>query len=244
MTSTETDHGREEDQIEGQAQVRVSCAAPGTLPGGAQRIEAEDPSADHPGSPDRAGKPSEGIRDESGWGDTGVTYRPIPSRPGYFAGSDGSIWSHKRNPPIKRKPGLTGKGGSRAYICFSTGDMIQVPHLVLEAFIGPRPEGKECCHDNGNPIDNRIVNLRWDTHASNMQDKSRHGTETVGERHPRSSMTDAIVRKIIALSETIPVQAEIARQLGLSMSAVHKVLAGYTWTHVTGLSRKKSGNKK
>lgn len=47
--------------------------------------------------------------------------------------------------------------------------------LVLEAFVGPRPEGMETLHGNGVPGDNRLGNLRWGTHAENAQDTLRHG---------------------------------------------------------------------
>lgn len=50
--------------------------------------------------------------------------------------------------------------------------------LVLEAFVGPRPEGTEGCHWNGDRTDNRIHNIRWDTPAGNAADKVRHGTTT------------------------------------------------------------------
>ena len=45
---------------------------------------------------------------------------------------------------------------------------VLVHHLVLEAFVGPRPEGKECNHKNGVPSDNTLGNLEWVTHAENM----------------------------------------------------------------------------
>src|SRR5699024_9726058 len=48
--------------------------------------------------------------------------------------------------------------------------------LVLETFTGPRPEGLEARHLNGNPGDNRVGNLEWNTHSVNMLDKARHGT--------------------------------------------------------------------
>jgi hypothetical protein len=48
--------------------------------------------------------------------------------------------------------------------------------LVAEAFIGPRPPGLEVCHNNNDQDDNRPINLRWDTHRSNMQDKAIFGT--------------------------------------------------------------------
>lgn len=51
-----------------------------------------------------------------------------------------------------------------------------VHHLVLMTFVGPMPEGLEGCHGNGDPTDNRLVNLRWGTRSSNVEDAVRHGT--------------------------------------------------------------------
>lgn len=48
--------------------------------------------------------------------------------------------------------------------------------LVLEAFVGPCPEGLEACHNNGDHADNTLGNLRWDTRSENAKDKTRHGT--------------------------------------------------------------------
>lgn len=53
-----------------------------------------------------------------------------------------------------------------------------VHHLVLEAFVGPRPEGTEGCHFDGDATNNQIDNLRWDTHLANEADKARHGTHS------------------------------------------------------------------
>lgn len=49
--------------------------------------------------------------------------------------------------------------------------------MVALAFLGPRPEGLDVCHNNGNPTDNRVENLRYDTKSSNMYDKQKHGTD-------------------------------------------------------------------
>src|SRR5262245_15574121 len=38
-----------------------------------------------------------------------------------------------------------------------------VHHLVLEAFVGPRPSGMEARHLNDDPSDNRLVNLAYGT---------------------------------------------------------------------------------
>lgn len=52
-----------------------------------------------------------------------------------------------------------------------------VAHLVLEAFIGPRPAGMEACHNDGDPRNNAVGNLRWDTASANRRDQATHGTD-------------------------------------------------------------------
>lgn len=50
-----------------------------------------------------------------------------------------------------------------------------VHRLVAVAFLGSPPEGTEVCHNDGDASNNRVTNLRWDTHASNMLDAIRDG---------------------------------------------------------------------
>lgn len=58
-----------------------------------------------------------------------------------------------------------------------------VYHLVLAAFVGPRPEGSECLHWDDNPNNNAVENLRWGTRTENMQDMSRNGNGNAGITH-------------------------------------------------------------
>ncbi len=54
-----------------------------------------------------------------------------------------------------------------------------IHQLVMETFVGPRiGEFPDCCHWDGDPLNNRLENLRWDTHSNNEADKERHGTQT------------------------------------------------------------------
>jgi len=50
-----------------------------------------------------------------------------------------------------------------------------VHRLVLEAFVGPCPEGMQGCHNDGDCTNNHVSNLRWDTPLENNLDKIRHG---------------------------------------------------------------------
>lgn len=57
-----------------------------------------------------------------------------------------------------------------------------VHHLVLEAFVAPRPAGLDGCHWNDNPQDNRPENLRWDTRSANILDSVRNGTHSLANK--------------------------------------------------------------
>lgn len=57
-----------------------------------------------------------------------------------------------------------------------------VHSLVMAAFVGPRPVGMETCHNNGDPDDNRLANLRYDTISENRLDIVRHGRSQAANR--------------------------------------------------------------
>lgn len=52
----------------------------------------------------------------------------------------------------------------------------RIAPLVLAAFVGPRPEGADACHDDGVAANDCLSNLRWDTRSSNSLDAVRHKT--------------------------------------------------------------------
>lgn len=100
--------------------------------------------------------------------------RAVPGRPG--------VLIVKRDRMLTPMPSRSGhlsvalcRDGRRSYM--------KVHRAVLLAFVGPCPDGMEGCHNDGDPTNNRLANLRWDTHASNMVDKVTHG------RHPFASQT-------------------------------------------------------
>jgi hypothetical protein len=115
-------------------------------------------------------------------------WAPIPGFDGYEASDLGRIRSVDRTVETVRGPWrLKGRvlkpviehtrpDYKRATVHLGKSPTLRVATLVLLAFVGPAPEGTECCHNNGNSLDNRLSNLRWDTHGENILDQVRHGT--------------------------------------------------------------------
>jgi len=122
----------------------------------------------------------------------------------------------KQNPTCYRHCRLKSNGGKAKTMRCAT--------LVLLAFIGPPPNGHECCHNNGNSLDDRLENLRWDTRANNNRDKIVHGTTSHAgskRRHPIE-----IVRRALELRQVGKSISETARDTGLSKSYVSRISQG------------------
>ena len=69
--------------------------------------------------------------------------------------------------------------GGYPRVCLSAHgkDKVRYVHsLVAETFIGTRPDGMEVCHNDGDPTNNHVDNLRYGTPSENELDKVRHGT--------------------------------------------------------------------
>lgn len=106
-------------------------------------------------------------------------------------------------------------------------------HIVMcEAFHGPKPEGHEVRHLNGNPSDNTLSNLKWGTKKENMADKNLHGTHNKGERSATAKLTESIVREIREkLSEkTYRGQlADLGREYGISWRTIWDIREQRSW---------------
>src|SRR5690554_6644093 len=76
------------------------------------------------------------------------------------------------------RPDARPSGHLRVTLCRdSTTQRFWVHRLVLSAFVGPRQAGMEGCHNDGDPTNNAVSNLRWDTKTANAQDRRKHGTD-------------------------------------------------------------------
>lgn len=107
-------------------------------------------------------------------------WRPVPGFEDYYWISDrGQIFTQPRKGSVGGFIKIQrSTNGYPAYTFWGYGRVrTRAIHILMaEAFIGPRPEGMEVRHLNGDKTDNRLENLAYGTHSENMLDTVRHGT--------------------------------------------------------------------
>lgn len=117
-----------------------------------------------------------------------------------------------------------------------------VCHIVLEAFVGPRPPGHEACHfPDINPANNAVSNLRWDTSAANKEDSRKHGTLPLGERKYQAKIKDEEVPKIFKRLYEGEHNIEVAESYGVHVRVISDIRNGLTYKHVECEYRGKVG---
>jgi len=165
--------------------------------------------------------------------------REIPNYPGYFVTIDGKVWSTRTNKGHScRWLKLKKLNKGHLYVRLNHKHNMKLVHrLVLETFIGPCPDGMECCHYDGNPENNKLSNLRWDTHSNNQKDKVRHGRwknpTQKGEKHPRAKLTkkDVMWIRNKYYGGTYS-QRKLAKMFGIGKTTVAHIVNKDSWKHI------------
>lgn len=114
-----------------------------------------------------------------------------------------------------------------------------VSRLIMAAFIGLCPTNMECCHNDGNPENNHISNLRYDTHKNNMSDMKLHGTFSTPPIHFGSNNTNSVLNQkcIIKIRQLLmngTKVAEIAKMFGVHITTIYRIKSKELWSHVHG----------
>lgn len=169
------------------------------------------------------------------------TLSPIPGCHGYFAGSDGSIWSSMpgRGGRYKSlhvlKPNRD-KGGYLQVVLYigeeRTKRRYAVQRLVAVAFLGLCPDGMVTRHRNGNQLDNRPENIRYGTQAENIADKVTHGTMARGERNGNAKLTDAQAAEILRRVRAGEAGGVLAKEFGVDRNTVGLLKNGRSRRHL------------
>ena len=114
-----------------------------------------------------------------------TAWMPVVGYEGLYQVSDsGQLKTRDRRGEWVYKALSTDKNGYKRVTLSKFGEKRNrlVHHLVLEAFVGPRPEGAECRHLHGDPGDNRLKNIAWGTSSENSFDVVRHGNHHAAKK--------------------------------------------------------------
>lgn len=103
-----------------------------------------------------------------------------------------------------------------------------VHHLVAVAFIGPRPAGLQVCHNDGDPANCAVLNLRYDTRKANEADKKKHGRFDYQRGRPSRLSAEAV--QAIRLDSRR--HKAIAKDWGLDRSYVSSIKRGASCAHM------------
>ena len=102
-----------------------------------------------------------------------------------------------------------------------------VHRLVLSTFLEVCPPEKECCHNDGDPTNNCLSNLRWDSHSNNILDCRYH---SVGKGRPVERSDGVVFHNKTHASENTPG----AYQSNISKCCLgqRNQSGGYRWKYV------------
>lgn len=167
-------------------------------------------------------------------------YRIVSGFSQYRIGDDGSLWrfswdrnEHGRWKQIKPTP-MKGHGYLRVYLGNNGKRQrtVFVHVLVLEAFVGPCPKGKETCHWDDDPSNNRLGNIRWGTRLENAADRIRRGRVPMGSNHARTKFVDGDIYRIRKLHKEGGRVTDLAREYAVTTGCITSILQRWTWKHI------------
>lgn len=168
------------------------------------------------------------------------TWKPVVEFPEHYLVSDhGRVRSITRKDSRGilfegrlRKQSLTGPG-------YKTGDAYMsvmvsvngtrfrrlVHRMVLEAFIGPPPDGHVCNHKDGNKTNNHVSNLEWVTRLRNLE----HAIEVLGKSPRHLTLSDADAEEILRLRQAGITCRTLSQQFGVSPATIERRTKQLGW---------------
>lgn len=158
----------------------------------------------------------------------GHAFAPVPGFDGFWITDDGRVmYEISGTYRLSKYAGVDKHGYLMAYIDYKK---VPVHRLLLLAFkYDSYFEGAIVRHLDDNPENISLDNLVWGTYAENAEDRIRNGRVRRGERHPKSKLTRAKVRKIRELGESDLTHKEIAARFGITSSTVGAIIHRRSW---------------
>lgn len=168
----------------------------------------------------------------------------LPKYPGYHVTKDGRVFSrrkkygaktlemedfwleksisyNKAGYPITSMTPIDGKAGAK-----------QIHHLVALAYLGERPVGYYVCHNDGNKVNNNLLNLRYGTPKSNSDDRDSHGKTLKGEKAISAVIKEKDIPEIFKMACEGIMAKDIAKKFNVTAPTIGQILRRGKWKHV------------
>ena len=159
--------------------------------------------------------------------------RPYHLDSKYLVSDKGFVVSLKYNKRRSLSRQIDSLGYYRVIICINGKPRTKRIHtMVLETFVGPRPDELECRHLDGNSLNNNLSNLKWGTRKENSEDTQKHNGPRIGSNNPSVKLTDEMVIEIKQLLESGKKQAELAAKYGVTISTISSINLKTSWRHI------------
>ncbi len=112
-----------------------------------------------------------------------------------------------------------------------------IARLVTEAFLGPRPAGRQRNHKNGDKSDNSVENLEYISPSQNVRHALALGLKTLpdnrGSRNGSAKLSEEDIPEILRLLQDPDAsRSTIAKTYGVKNSAIGAIERGTAWKHI------------
>ena len=169
-------------------------------------------------------------------------WKPIKGFPDYQVSEKGRVKSLKFGNEKILKSGINGSGYLTVDF-FNEGKKQRklIHRLVSEAFLENPEEKQEVNHKNGIKRDNHIQNLEWVTRSENLKHAFKTGLiSNKGINNPGSKLSTNDVFQILNDLNVGFLQREIAARYNVARTTITQIKTGQNWSHLTGITYKKS----
>jgi len=167
-------------------------------------------------------------------------WREVNGYPKYEISNFGRLCSYQANPghPVGRLlRGTVDDDSRRIYGLYNDKGMkrLRASRLVADAFIEKPKDARRILviHNDGNPLNNHVSNLRWGSHKENSVDAVKHGTALKGEKCNGAKLTKEDVKAIRARYEiTAITQLQLATTYNVTRENISAIIRRVNWRHV------------
>ena len=159
-------------------------------------------------------------------------WKPTHGYSGYYISTRGRL-SSKRQGTMKILGGSKTDKGYIAYKLRNNGKQCReyAHRMVLQAFRGIPHSSMTASHIDGNPENNHINNLIWETLSDNCMRRADHGTDQRGERSCVSKLKEKDVLEIRERHERGETQTALSKIFGVHHTTIHYIIKGKLWNY-------------